>query len=122
MTLSNRQKSIQLSQASAIPHLAIEEVKELAAAAGEAARNVVAKERDPAPVLFTVGDRPAGADIPDHQVAGLAGLQPGVPSYRDSEAAPRRRRPRPAPQRAPGAAEGHRQPPGSSRAVGPHDC
>ena len=47
MPLSPRNTAIQLSQASSIPHLGIEEVKELAAAAGEAARNIIAKERDP---------------------------------------------------------------------------
>lgn len=47
MTLSPRNTAIQLSQTSSVPHLGIEEVKALAAAAGDAARNVVAKERDP---------------------------------------------------------------------------
>ena len=46
MTLSTRNTAIQLSQASSVPHLGIEEVKGLAAAVGEAARNVIAKERD----------------------------------------------------------------------------
>ena len=45
MTLSPRNTAIQLSQTSSVPHLGIEEVKELATAAGEAARNVIAKER-----------------------------------------------------------------------------
>ena len=47
MTLSQRNTAIQLSQASPVPHPGIEEVKELAATAGESARNVIAKERDP---------------------------------------------------------------------------
>lgn len=47
MTLSPRNTAIQLSQTSSVPHLGIEEVNDLAAAAGEAARNVIAKERDP---------------------------------------------------------------------------
>ena len=47
MTLSPRNTAIQLAQTSSVPHLGLEEVKELAVAAGEAARNVIAKERDP---------------------------------------------------------------------------
>ena len=47
MTLSPRNTAIQLSQTSSVPHLGLEDVKELAAAAGDAARNVIAKERDP---------------------------------------------------------------------------
>jgi integrase len=47
MTLSNRNTAIQLSQASAVPHLCLKDVKELADAAGAAARNVIAQERDP---------------------------------------------------------------------------
>lgn len=46
MTLSPRSTAIQLSQASSVPYLGIDEVKALATAAGEAARSVIAKERD----------------------------------------------------------------------------
>lgn len=47
MTLSPRNAAIQLAQPSAIPHISINEVRELANAAGASARNVIAKERDP---------------------------------------------------------------------------
>ena len=47
MTLSRRNTAIQLAQSSAIPHISINEVRELADAAEAAARNVIAKERDP---------------------------------------------------------------------------
>ena len=47
MTLSPRNTAIQLPQSSAIPHISITEVRELADAAETAARNVIAKERDP---------------------------------------------------------------------------
>ena len=52
--LSNRQTAIQLAQTGNVPHLAIEEVKELAAAAGEAARNM-ARDRDPL-LIMTIFD------------------------------------------------------------------
>ncbi len=39
-------KDFSTVQASSVPHLGLEEVKELVAAAGDAARNLIAKERD----------------------------------------------------------------------------
>jgi len=47
MNLSPRNTAIQLAQSSIIPHISINEVRELVAAAEAAARNVIAKERDP---------------------------------------------------------------------------
>ena len=55
MTLSPCQTAIQLSQTGNVPHLAIEEVKELAAAAGEAARDKIAQNRDPL-LIMTIFD------------------------------------------------------------------
>ena len=46
MTLSPRKNAIQLARSSAIPHISINEVRELADAARASARNVIAKERD----------------------------------------------------------------------------
>ena len=50
MTLSPRDTAIQLAQSSAIPHM-----RALGDAAGEAARNVIAKERGPLLILPVSG-------------------------------------------------------------------
>ena len=55
MTLSSRTTAIQLAQSSPIPHIRINEVRELADAAAATAQIAIAKERDP-PLIMTLID------------------------------------------------------------------